>query len=276
MKTILVPTDFSEISKNAIDYAVEIAKVMPAKIVLFYAFHVPVITSEAVVIVPAMNEIRKFGIENLNALKEEINTRVGYNIVIGSHCVEGFAIDEINSYTKINSVDLIVMGMHGAGYLVEKLIGSVTTALLQESNCPVLAIDQKVKFRAPKKIVLACDYKHIKQSALVPLKSLAALFDSHIYILNVSKERELVLDDMEEAACGLRLEHAFESTDHSFHFTTNKDVVDGINDYVSTQQIDMVVMIPRKHSVLRNIFREPNTKKIAFHTTVPVLALHEQ
>lgn len=276
MKTILVPTDFSEASTNAIDYAIEMAKAMPARIILFHAFHVPVITSEAVVIVPAMNEIRQFGIEKLAAIKQDINNREGDGIMINYSCVEGFAVDEINRYTKTNPVDLIVMGMQGAGYLVEKLIGSVTTSLLRESNCPVLAIDQKVRFKNPKKIVLACDYKHVKRSVLEPLKDLAAIFDSHIYVLNVTSGNEPAIKDVEAAVAGLGIDHSFDKTDHSFHFTSNEDVVDGINDYITSQQMDMVVMIPRKHSVLRNMFNEPNTKKIAFHTTVPVLALHEQ
>jgi nucleotide-binding universal stress UspA family protein len=275
MKTILVPTDFSETSKNAVDYAVELAKVMPAKIMLLHAYHVPVITADATIIVPSMYEIKESGIECLEKIKTEVLQKNDNKITVDYCCIEGFAVDEINRYTETNPVELIVMGMQGAGYLVEKLIGSVTTALLRESNCPVLAIDQKVRFKKPKKIVLACDYKQIKRSALVPLKDLAALFDSHIYVLNVTPGNEPAIKDVEAAVAGLSIDHSFDKTDHSFHFTSNEDVVDGINDYITSQQMDMVVMIPRKHSVLRNMFNEPNTKKIAFHTTVPVLALHE-
>ena len=275
MKTILVPTDFSEISKNAVDYAIEMAKVMPARIMLIHAYHVPVVTVDATIIVPAMYEIKDAGINSLQKMKNELLSKHG-KIVVDYCCVEGFAVDEINNYTKTNHVDLVVIGMHGAGYLTEKLIGSVTTSLLRESNSPVLAIDQKVKFKAPKKIVLACDYKQINKSALESLKTIAMLFDSHIYILNVAPEKELVLNTIESAVCGLSLDHSFEKIDHSFHYTNNENVVDGINEYVDSQQMDMVVMVPRKYSLLKSFFYEPNTKKIAFHTHVPVLALHEQ
>ncbi len=275
MKTILVPTDFSEISKNALEYAIEIAKVMPARIMLIHAYHVPVVATDAIVIVPSMEEIKQIGIDSLQKLKNEVLSKHENKILVEYCCVEGFAVDEINTYTKTNPVELIVIGMHGAGYLVEKLIGSVTTSLLREANCPVLAIDQKVKFKTPKKIVLACDYKHIKRSALEPLKGLASLFDSHIYILNVAPEKAPVLNDIEGAVCGLSLDHSFEKIDHSFQYTSNENIVDGINEYVSSQQMDMVVMVPRKYSLLKTFFYEPNTKKIAFHTNVPVLALHE-
>jgi nucleotide-binding universal stress UspA family protein len=223
-----------------------------------------------------MYEIKEAGIESLQKIKNELLQKNDHKITVDYCCVEGFAVNEINTYTKTNSVELVVMGMQGAGYLVEKLIGSVTTSLLRESNCPVMAIDRKVKFRTPKKIVLACDYKHIKKSVLSPLKDIATLFNSHIYVLNVTSDREPVLTEVESAVSGISLDHAFDKINHSFDFTSNEDVVEGINDYIATRQMDMVVMVPRKHSILRNMFHEPNTKRIAFHTTVPVLALHEQ
>jgi nucleotide-binding universal stress UspA family protein len=275
VKTILVPTDFSEVSDNALEYAIEMAKVMHAKIVLLHAYHVPVIATDAIVIIPSMEEVKQIGIESLMKTKNRIHKQ-GIDIEVDYTCVEGFAVDEINLYTNTNKVDLIIMGMHGGGYITEKVIGSTTTSLLREANCPVLAIDRKVKFKIPEKIVFACDYKLAKSAVMGPLKDIAKLFSSHIYILNVIPKAEIIPSDIESSVCGLNLDHSFEPISHSFEFTTNENVVNGINQYVAVEQMDMVVMIPRKHSLLKRIFNEPNTKRMAFHTTVPVLALHEQ
>ncbi len=51
MKTILVPIDFSEASINALDYAIEIAKLWQAKLILFHAYHIPVAPIEAPVVI---------------------------------------------------------------------------------------------------------------------------------------------------------------------------------------------------------------------------------
>lgn len=273
MKTILVPTDFTEISKNALEYVIEMVKVMPSKIILFHAYHVPVVATDAI-IVPSMDEVKQLGIAALEDMKKEIQIKCGKDLQIETLCVQGFAVDEINQYTSTNKVDLIVMGMSGGGYLTEKVIGSITTSLLRESNCPVMAIDKKVKFKTPKKIVLACDYKLIKDTAIVILKEISKLCDAHVYILNVTNEAEPIPADIESSVCGLNLNNTLEEINHSFEFTTNENVVDGINEFINSEQMDMVVMIPRKHSVLNRIFNEPNTKRMAFHTTVPVLALH--
>jgi nucleotide-binding universal stress UspA family protein len=274
MKTLLVPTDFSEISSNAIDYAVELSKITHAKIILFHAYHVPVVATEALVAVPDLAQIEKFAVDNLKRIESMIRIKQGHPVAIECVCKCGFAVEEINLFVKEHKTDLIVMGMHGAGYLTEKLIGSVTTSLIRESLCPVLAIDQHVKFKIPKRIVLACDYKHIHKSLLWPLKEMATLFNAHIYILNVAKESSEGMD-LETAVEGLKLDTAFKQIDHSFHSVTNDEVVNGINDYVSKMHMDMVVMIPRQRSFFENLFSGSQTKRMAFHTHVPLLALHE-
>lgn len=274
MKTILVPTDFSEVAKNALDYAIEIAKIAKAKIILFHAYQVPVIPSEIPVIIPA-DEMEKDAIESLKKIEKSIHLKHGNKIETEIKAKYGFPIDEINLFAKKNNVDLIVMGMEGSDFLTEKLIGNITTALIKKAKYPVLAVDKQVKFKSIKKIALACDYAETNdKSILTPLKEFAHVFKSHIYILNIAQELETVTT-INKAVEGKKLNHLLASIDHSFHYAMNEDVIEGINNFVDKMKIDMVVMIPRMHTAIHNLFHEANTKKMAFHTKVPLLALHE-
>lgn len=273
---ILVATDFSKIAQNAINYAVEIAKLSKAKLILFHVYNVPVIPAEIPIALP-MDEIEKETMLSLKKIEKSIHLKHGKNLSIECKCVCGFPVEEINLFAKENKIDLIVMGMEGegTGYLTEKLIGSITTALIKKAKCPVLAIDKRVKFKKIKKIVLACDYEEThNKSALAPLKEFSNLFKSHIYVLNVVHELE-VAPAMNIAVAGVKLDHSLEDVDHSFHQTRNEDVIEGINDFVDNNKMDMIVMIPRMHTVLKSMFVEPNTKRMAFHTKIPLLALHE-
>ncbi len=275
MKTILVPTDFSAISANSADYAAEIAKRAKAKIVLFHAYHVPVVTSDVMVIAPALDELEADALNKLRNLKNEMLKKHGDTLNIDLACVWGFGADEINSYTKENKVDLIVIGTHGAGFVSERLIGSVTTALIRSSNCPVLAIDNKVKFIEPKRIAFACDYLETESKETFTLfKELVNLFRSHVYVLNVINKKDFVPTVKEAVSDFIDLENSFDDVEHSLHYIHDKNIVEGINEFVTDKKMDMIVMIPRKHSMLQNIFHEPNTKRMAFHTNVPLLALH--
>lgn len=274
MKTILVPTDFSAASENAVNYAAEIAKATNAKLILFHVYNLPVTATEVPIVLPNTDELEKDCLEGLLRISTRLHSKLNTtNIECIVKC--GFPVDEINQYTQTSKIDLIVMGMRGAGYLTEKLIGSVTTSLIQRSNCPVLVIDEKVKFKNIRKIVLACDYNETEnKKVLEPMKEFAHLFKSHIYVLNVLTRSEKVEPITEVVSDFIKLEHSLADTTHSFHYLSNKEIVAGINEFVSEGNMDMVVMIPRKHSLLKSVFNEPNTKKMAFHSTVPLLAIH--
>lgn len=276
MKTILLPTDFSDVSDNAINYAVEFAKLTRSKLILFHVYHVPIITTDTPIVIPSMEELGNDCMDGLKKIEERIHALHGGSLQVECKCECGLEVDEINEYIKNNPVDLVITGMKGAGGLEEKLIGSVTTSLMRKLKCPVMAIDKSCRFKSIDKIALACDYKEIKtKAAFDPLKEIIRLFKSHLFIVNVLKEQKELIPTTEQAIAGVHLGHLLEDVNHSFHFEESSNVVEGINRFVDKHNIDLVVMVPRSHSILENIFHEPNTKRMAFHTHVPLLSIHE-
>ncbi|MGZ4073878.1 MAG: universal stress protein, partial [Bacteroidia bacterium] len=168
------------------------------------------------------------------------------------------------------------MGMRGAGPLAEKMIGSVTTSLIKKTKCPVLTIGEDVKFKSPKNIVFAFDNTEIKnEKALSPLKEFAALFKAHVYILNVIQPQSKTVLAVDNAAEIAKITHLLDGIENSFHHIHNENIIEGISDFSEKKNIDMVVMIPHAHSALHNLFNQPQTKRMAFHTKIPLLALHE-
>lgn len=274
MKTILVPTDFHKIAANAIDYAAEIAKRSGAALVLFHAFHAPLVASEVPVAVPDLGEIEKDCMALLRKIEKTLHARHGNKLRVKSVVKCGFAVEEISDYASKQHVDLIVMGMQGAGFLSEKLIGSVTTSVIHDSKCPVIVVGEKIKYRPLKKIALACDYQEVDKKTLAPLKVIAELFKSHIYVLNVANGTKSTPPLPVAVGEFLKLEGSLAKVDHTVHGIENDNVVEGINAFAAANNMDMVVMIPRKHSFLTNLIYEPNTKRMAFHSKVPLLALH--
>jgi nucleotide-binding universal stress UspA family protein len=274
MKTILVPTDFSKASINAIDYAMEIAKLLKAKLILYHVYHIPVMATE-ITSMETEEEIEKLSILNLKKLKEKILLKHGKEISISFKTNNGNVEDRINLFTKNNDVDLIVMGIKGGGFLKEKIIGSITTSVLRKAICPVIAVDQKVKFKSIKKIVFACDYANENNAKILkPLKEIANLFDAHIYVLKISGQYEICPSAEELELKFKDMKKSLKDFEHTYHCAYNVNVVEGINKFVVAKKIDMVVMIPQRYTLIDYIFHTPETKKMAFHSKVPLLALH--
>jgi len=276
MKTILAPTDFSRTARNAINYAAEIARRTRSRLILLHAYHQPVIIAEAPIVMPMPADLEKDCMKRLKKIRYDLLTKHGRQLDVELICVNGLAVDIIEEYSKKNKTNLIVVGTHGAGYLEEKLLGSVTSALIKSSITPVLSVAAKVKFKSIKNIVLASDYERLEsETALDPLKELASFFKSHIYILNITSEKN-GLPTVSQAVQGLRLEHILEGHSHSFHSVTNKNVVNGINEFVNTHRMDMTVMLPRHRSFIQSIFKKSNSKAMAFHTETPLLTIHAE
>lgn len=274
MKTILVPTDFSGISVNALDYAARLAKRTGARLELFHTFYVPNLTTEIPAFMPITSDIEDGLMENLMEHKQRLQRDHGGDLQIDCTVRAGFAVEEIRIYAEEVHADLIVMGMQGADYFSEKLVGSTTTSLVGKVDCPILAVDNNVTFSEIRQIVLACDYSETQElrKTLAPLMALARLFDAHISVLHVVPGSENV-PNPDGAPGAIQLNNVLEDIEHTFHSIRHSDIVEGINTFVSGQQTDLIAMIPHKHSLFEQLFRASNTKKMLFHTHVPVMTL---
>jgi hypothetical protein len=59
-----------------------------------------------------------------------------------------------------------------------------------------------------------------------------------------------------------------------FSFLRAYDFLDGINSFVEAKNIDVIITLPRKHSFLSQLFKTSHTKKLAYHSYVPIIAIH--
>lgn len=268
MKTILVPTDFSKAAKNAAEYAVKLAEKINAQVLLFHVFHVPIDTTDFPVNIISPMDLQK---ENEALLKKEIaklkkNKKVSINFLVKN----GLPVDEIIEEEK--NVFMIIMGMTGASKMSEILIGSTTTTVIRKSKKPVFVIPEKAKYKHIEKIVFAYDYDaRTNTKTLDTLKELSKTFRSKIYVVNVIHNEESIT--AEELTAGKKLEHKLKDVEHVYFFPENEDLVDGINEFVNLYHADIVTMIPHRHNMIERLFHRSITKKMAFHTHVPLLTL---
>ncbi len=269
MKTILVPTDYSNAAKNAADYAINFAKEIKARVLLFHAYNLPIVPSpDALILVPTAGEWHK---ENEDLLKIEVaRLRKKTTIEIGYKAVMGLAVDEIKEEEK--KADFIIMGITGAGPISEKLLGSITTATLKKVNKPVIVIPENVHYKNPERIVLASDLDPVKNIKILDkLNMLVEHFKSVIYIVNVREKKDELT--VANAVAEVQLETKLKDVEHFYYYPENGHPVEGINDFVRMKKADMVAVIPHHYTFVENLFHNSFSKKMAFHTKVPLLVL---
>lgn len=272
MKKMLVPVDFSETAENALNFAVQMAEWLKCEMVLFHVVYTPAFIADeySQVVLPTF-ALQKDCEKELKKKCRKIAEK-NDRLAVSHACTFGVPSDEILRFAEEHAVDLIVIGIQGVGYLTERLIGSTASAVIKDAACPVFVIDKKVAFKVPRKMVVAVDFvEGKKQDGIKRLKEFSDVFKAHVYLLHVY---EGSLDNASEKR--MALETALDGIDHSFCYSENDDPVQAINAFVEKLQMDLVVMFPRKRSLVNRIFHESISKKMAFHSLVPLLTLPER
>ena len=131
IKRILVPTDFSSMSLDALEFAEELARVLEATLVLVHVAHVPVAGSKA------GERARAAAAENLEKVVRELAHQ---GLRVEMRLREGAPDEEITSVAATERGDLIVMGTHGRTGVSHALLGSIAERVVRTAPCPVLTV----------------------------------------------------------------------------------------------------------------------------------------
>ena len=132
IRTILVPTDFSECSEAAFRLASSLARDYSAHLIVLHVYPPPLDHSEEIARRPPDSYEDSLW-KSLKAIRaEDLKYDIDYQLV------EGDAATEIARVAAEKSCDLIVMGTHGRTGIERVLLGSVAEKVIRHAACPVL------------------------------------------------------------------------------------------------------------------------------------------
>src|SRR5262245_28991146 len=140
MKTIVVPTDFSAISNNAIDYAVDLAKATGSSMLLFHAYQVPVSMTDVPIVLLSVEELQKTYETKMDDLKRSLQQRTGDSIKIYVETKLGDTVDELEDVCDKVKPFAVVMGTKGATGMERVLFGSTTLTTIRHLSWPVIVV----------------------------------------------------------------------------------------------------------------------------------------
>jgi nucleotide-binding universal stress UspA family protein len=277
MKNILLPTDFSENSWNAITYAIQLLKEEECTFHLLNTFTPVIYNAEYVLGYPAQyslgDDVRNTSQKNLDGLTTSISIEFGENPKHKFETVSRFdtLISGINEYVNNQHIDLIVMGTQGATGAQEVLFGSNTVHVFKEVKLPVLAIPSNFSFEAPHEILFPTDLEAIyKHSNLNIVTNLAVSNNARVNVMHVSTGYALTEKQDRNVKA---LESIFKNSAYLFHNVRTMNITDAINGFQVKHKINLLVMINNKHSFFENLFFKNTINQIGFHLNVPFLIM---
>lgn len=269
---ILLLTDFSLPSRNAISYGVNMFRHADATFILLNIYLEPGGSADALSSVADVMEKQSKG--SLHREHEWLKEKFRDDLSIETRSLYGALPELVNQIAESEAIDFVVMGTTGAGKSQKEFMGSNTKAVIRKIKAPILAIPEGVTFTPPVRIAFAADYAALKDKYLLqPLATIASQYESALMVINIRPKK--VQASEEQIMENIKLNSILADIPHKFYINENDNVVAGINDFVHENEADMLVMIARQHNVFEQMMKKSVSHEYTRIADRPVLILHE-
>ncbi len=276
MLSILLPTDFSKNSMNAIQYALEFFKYEKTRFYFMHAYQNEFYDHEDLtsrdVFDEVLSRIQKDSEEKLKELVEKAkeispNPRFEYHTISANNTL----VEQANHLSEDQNIDLIVMGTKGKSDNRNIVFGSQTFQVLKYVQCPVLAIPTDYTNTQPKRILFPTNYLiPYKRRELKLLSDLACSYRSAIDVLYISMSDRLSIRQEDNQAF---IKETLKKNEVRFINYESKKIADSIQDYIKEHKIDMLTMINTQHSFLEDMLFPSTLDKVSLDLKIPILAM---
>jgi nucleotide-binding universal stress UspA family protein len=276
MKNILIPTDFSSNADHAIAYAINIFKCERANFYFLHAYADEVygpfhnLDKETF---EKQRQIHSKSSENkLTKLVNDTKTKT-HNPMHKYEMISSFEslVDALNNVADSKNIDLIIMGTRGATANSKITFGSNTVQVFKYVKCPVLAVPDHYDYSQPKKILFPSNYMlPYKRRELKLLDILAGEFKAEVHSLYISDFEDLSIRQLDNKKF---LEESLPHARLSFVRTTVDNRAKAILAYINENNMDLLVMVNSRHSLLEDMLYQSTIDEIGLSPTIPFLVM---
>lgn len=271
MKTLLISTDFTNASHNALLYGISMARAFQARVVLFHAYQLQVMAGmDSAMVIPEA-ETRAAVMDRLS---QHLRALGDLDVPVVLSTAEGQAWQAIIQAAKDYDADVIITGMKHHSRLFRQLFGSTVTDLAKYTKAPMIVVPESASYRTPAKIALASDIApETDVHTLDTLTAIGERFRSKVYIVRVIRDR---FDEVYELLHRpSKLNKLSRSLDTQFTYAQHKDVAQALDFFIEAEGIDLLAVVPHKHTLMEQWFFKSTTKEMIFKSPIPVLVLPE-
>ncbi len=284
MSKILFPTDFSLASRNALDYAIALAKKMQENITLFHVYNLgasdrrlspqelqKTIVEHEATILPRFEEL----LEHITA---DANMRFDKVLERGqlARRITSF-INHANKEEKKEREHfewLVISSTKPAGFR-DFLFGSNVEEIINSTHIPVLVIpEEQQAFKGIRKIAYATNLMDDNIIALQKLDDFAKLFKAELVFVHIDEditEADRMLFRKYERALEKLIESSF-----TIKLIEDNNVTESLASYAHNTDVDLLAMFRKRKSFTDKMFYNSVTAKMLAKNSLPILVLQEE
>lgn len=278
-KKILLPTDFSKNSINAINYAIELYKDESCEFFILHSYYLLGFSKNNLMspepTEKKLNEVKEQAENNMKKLK--VHAR--FNVENSQHTFYflnefGSFIDILKKIVEKENIKLIIMGTRGETNDKNIILGSNAVITMEEvRNCPVFVIPGSVIFKNPNEIVFPTSFKtHYKENEFATLIEISKLTKAPIRILHIKKDKELNKEQVKNKAL---LNQILAPINYTHHELFSANLHESVRCFSQSRESEMIAFVNKKHHFFGSVFSNPMVKELGTNTHIPVIALHD-
>lgn len=272
MKNILLLSDFSNTSKNAIHFAMDFFKNEKCTFHVMHVHKIGSFTSDDLMNSPKESiyeSITKEPKEKLQALVENLkstfsNANYSFETIIDFDVF----IDAINQAITNHKIDFVVMGTNGASGVKEVLFGSNTINVVRKVKCKTLIIPETYNFTPIKNLLLPLDPQDtIDGKQFADLLEFIETYQLHLDVLRVNpntENKEIAQEDQSNLAL----------FDCTYNTINNVSMDAALSSYMQTNAVDFLSLFVKNEGFLEHLFSKANTKINISAISEPILVVH--
>lgn len=276
MKSILLLTDFSNNSKNAIVYAQHLFKEEPCRFYVLYVKDASAYTSDDLMgsksnqslyaSLVAKSEKR---LDNFVKKIEQDNPIHTFKPVID----RDIFIDAVNQSVIKFKIDLVVMGTNGASDLKETVFGSNALNVLRSVDCNTLVVPSAFKFSQVENVLLALDIQdNLNDKTVLELLNFVRLHAVKLKVLRIiSLENSSTATEIEDQKW---LSEHLKPSDFDYATIPDVPLTYVVNTFVHTQPVDMIAFVGQYKNFVGRLFGTSDKTKISKTLKVPLIIFH--
>lgn len=270
MKTILVPTDFSENAYVAAAYACSLANATKQKVQLLHVY---------IALYSGFGEegnstkqikwAETEAVEGMRNLVENL-AKQSPGVEVMGECVKGFMIDVVTDRLKKGDVSLVVMGTKGVSNITESIFGSTTYEVIKKSPVPVLVVPIDTPDFVLKHMGFFSDFNDAELDALLTFHQSVRL-SPKVSVLHFYKDDEKE-PDKALARWQRKVQEAFPDWNIFFKaLPVEKVDLNAVGQTAKSEKLDLLVFARPHKSFFQKIFVPSLTKAVANYPTIPSL-----
>ncbi|MEZ4907308.1 MAG: universal stress protein [Saprospiraceae bacterium] len=248
MRKVLIPTDFSPVSRNALIYGLELYKNSDTEFDIIHIYHPsfdpvqPEIIESTLGLEMVKIDIMNDFISSFSKLAQQNNVKLNSRIEIG------FTVEKI--VEESTDYEIIIMGSTGNNNFINQIFGGISSEVAIKSKCPVLLIPSLIKFNNLRNIIYSYDFDGINSKTLNEVVSFAKRYNSTLHFVHINQ------NDKSDIKINFpdKLDIDFKTS-----IVQSDSVQEGLSDYIVSNDIDLVLMATKHRNFWEKIINRSFT-----------------